>query len=221
MNIKYNKKKEALRKDPVMEYFLKIIDTAQKNSNSLISGLVVLILIVAGIQIFSFTQKSTLGKAQDSFGKAMILYNENSESDAIEMFTFVVDNFKKTQVAAYSAYMLGHINLAKEEYKEAIAWFETASNDNGKTGFIPGGSLEALATCYEAEEELDRALEYFEKALGNKMLSFRYPAIRWKMALINKKLGNKDKVEFYCNEIVSDTLAINYKKKAENLLVSK
>ncbi len=131
MNIKYNKKKEEMRKDPVMEFIDSSVNFGQKNSNAIISALVILVLIVVGVQIFSFTQKSTLAKAQDSFGKAMILYNENSESDAIDMFKFVVENYKSTPLAIYSAYMLGHINLAKEEYTEAITWFELAGKENG------------------------------------------------------------------------------------------
>jgi hypothetical protein len=38
------------------------------------------------------------------------------------------------------------------------------------------------------------------------------------MALLYKKLGSNDKVEFYCNELISDTLALDYRKKAESLL---
>ncbi len=220
MNIKYSKKKEELRKDPVMESLVKAKDYITENSDKLITVLVIIILLFGGFQIFSYVRKSSRLKAQNDFGRAMLLYTDQELSRAQEAFEEVIENHRNTSQAAYSSFMIGHIYFAGEKYDDAIEYFEKVYANKKCTGFIRGESFEALAMCYEAQGDLERALEYFEKALNDETIVYRYPAVRWKMALINKKLGNSDKVVFLCNELVSDTLALDYKKIAENLLAT-
>lgn len=218
MNIKYSKKKEELRKDPVLESIVKSKDFITENSNTLVTGFVVLVLIFGGFKIFSYVQKTNLLKAQNDFGKAMLLYTGQEYTKAMDAFKQVVEDHQNTSQATYSAFMAGHIYFAEGKYDEAIQYFEEASANKKNIGFICGESLEALGNSYESKGELEKSLEYFEKALNDKTIGYRIPAIRWKMALINKKLGNNDKTELFCKELVSDTLALEYRKKAENLL---
>ncbi len=218
MNIKYSKKKEELRKDPVLEFIEKAQVFVTKHSNIIISGFAAILLLFAGFHIYSRVIKSKKLKAQEDFGRATLLYASNETAKAIDGFTRVIENHKNSSHAAYSAYIIGHMYLAQEKYDGAIYWFEKVASHRKKIGFIRGESLEALATCYEAKGDYKQALQYFDKAIHNKQLVYRYPAIRWKMALLNKKIGDMDKVEYYCNELISDTLALKYKMDAENLL---
>ena len=220
MNIKYSKRKEELRRDPVIESFVKGRVFIKDHGNRIMTSIVIVVLVFIGFQIFNYIKESRLSKAQDDFGRAMIVYSEGDMAKAIEAYNMVIENYKKTSHAAYSAYMIGNINLLKENYDGAIDYFEKAVSNKKNSGFIQGQSLEGLATCYEAKGDLTKSLQYFEKTLNNKTVAYRYPAIRWKMALINKKLGIDDKVFHYCKEIISDTLALDLKKKAENLLAS-
>ncbi|MFH1126936.1 MAG: tetratricopeptide repeat protein [archaeon] len=220
MNIKYNKKKEELRRDPVMEFLEKTKEFIIAYSNTILTILVVGALVFAGFQVFSYLKRNTLAKSQNDFGRAMIAYSENNTQEAMQAFEQVIENHKNTVHAAYSAFMLAQIYRVAEKYTDAIAMFNKAYANNKNSGFVKGESLEGLALCYEATGETEKALEYFEKALHDKSISYRYPAIRWKMALINKQLGNMEKATTFCNAIVSDTLAAEYKKKAENLLAA-
>ncbi len=220
MNIKYSKKKEELRKDPVLESIEKSRIFIKEKGNRIITSIVIIVIIFIGFQIVTYVKETSLSKAQDDFGRAMIVYTEGDVTKAIEAFNLVIENHKKTPHAAYSAYMIGYISLLKENYDGAIDYFEKVLSNKKDIGFIQGQSLEGLATCYEAKGDLNKSLHYFEKAINNKTVAYRYPTIKWKMALINKKLGNDDKVFHYCNEIISDTLAMDLKKKAENLLAT-
>jgi tetratricopeptide (TPR) repeat protein len=179
---------------------------------------VAVVVVVAGLQIYLYVNASTMNKAQNVFGKAMILYQENQPDKALEAFKEVCADYGKTPLGYYSAYMLGEEYLKKGNYNEALVWLEKVASGGANIGFVRGESLEAIGTCYDAMNEREKALEYFSRALKDNSVTYRHPAICWKMALIYQLAGNKDKVNFYCNELISDTLAADYRKKAENML---
>ncbi len=218
MNIKYNKKKEELRHDPVLESIAKTQQALKANSNRIISALIVIILILAGFQVMNYLGRKKLEGAQEGFGRGMLHLAAAEEDNALEAFSSVTDEFSNTAHGAYSAYLVGQIHLANGRYDEALASFEsTVNNKNGK-GFIQGEALIALATCYEAMGNDDLAMDYFNRALKDVSVRYRHPSVRWKMALLNKKNGNTEKAKTFCNELVSDTLSQDYGKKAEGLL---
>ncbi len=220
MNIKYSKKKEELRRDPVLETIAGAKEFVTAQSDKIVTTLVIIILLFGGFQIFSYVRRSARLKAQNDFGRAMLLYTGKDISLAKEAFEEVIANHGNSPQAGYSAFMIGHMYLAEEKYDDAIEYFQKACESKKKIGFVRGEALEALATCYEAQGDNETALEYLQKALNDKTITYRYPAIRWKMALINKELGNDETVKFFCNKLVSDTLALEYKKMAENLLAT-
>ena len=220
MNIQYNKKKQELHSDPLITFLSNakhIIKTQAKNF--IVSG-VILVIIVAAFQIFVYIKKSNASKAIQDYGKAMLLYSEKKSNEAIEAFKSVVEKHPSTIHAAYSAFTIGQILLKDQKYSEAIPWFEKANSINtGDKSFIRGSSLEALGVCYEAKHDLPNAQKYFEKAINDPSSMHRHTALAWKLALIYKKNDNKDKVLYYCNKILADTIVTEYKQKAENLKV--
>lgn len=220
MNIKYSKKKEDLRKDPVLESIEKARVFIKENGNRIVTGVVIVVLFFAGFQIFTYVKETSVAKAQEQFGRAMMLYSDGEMDKAVEEFNLVLENHANTSHAAYSAHMIGHIFLLQGNYDNAISYLEKVLSKKKNVGFLIGQALESLGTCYEAKGDLNMALEYYNKAMKDNSIVYRYPAIKWKMALINKKLGNSDKVYSYCSDIISDTLAVKFKKKAENLLAT-
>lgn len=218
MDIKYSKKKEELRKDPLIESLTVTKQYIKEHGNRIVTGIVVIALCVAGYFVYTYMKRATMTKAQEDFGKAMMLYKANDILKSIEAFDQVIENDGGSPHAAYSAYMVGQIYMIEGKYDDAIKYLEKALSNKKSMEFIPGQSLESLGICYEAKGDNEKALDCFEKALKDKAVIHRFPAIRWKMALINKKLGNTDKVLYYCKELASDTLAAEYKKKAENLV---
>jgi tetratricopeptide (TPR) repeat protein len=180
--------------------------------------------------IFNSIKKSGLQKAQESFGKALVLYEIGSGSSkgadenflkAVDAFKAVVENHKGTPQATYSAYLLGNIFLKQQRFDEAITSFNAAVSANPRTGFVGASALEGLATCYEAKGNTEEALTYLKKALQDERLRYRGPALAWKSALICKDLKKVDDAKSYCQKIIADTMsaAASFKQKAENMLV--
>jgi tetratricopeptide (TPR) repeat protein len=109
--------------------------------------------------------------------------------------------------------------LERGRYDEAIAWLEMVAKEERKGGVVSGAALEGLSAAYEGKGDYERALEYVRKALEDKRMAYRYPALRWKMALLCAETKQFGRAESLCRDIVADTLAATYHQKARNLLV--
>lgn len=219
MNIQYSKKKQELKTDPFVGFLIQVKEYAKARSSALIGGLIAVLLVIAVVMSYNSMAKSRLSKAQEAFGSAMMAFTANDDQKAIEAFAVVTENHGNSPQAAYAAYLLGHILRRQDRCDEAITWFEMAKSKSKSKNFISGGALEAMATCYESMDNLDEAIRHFEMALEDKKYEYRYPALRWKLALLNKGQSNYDKAKGYCQDIVSDTLATALKQDAENLLI--
>jgi tetratricopeptide (TPR) repeat protein len=219
LQIQYNKKKQEMREDPVLEGIYKAREFAVSHANQLVIALAVVVTIVMATVGYSYVRNQSLEKAQDAFGRAMIAYSAGEQDKAIQALSLVVDNHRQTPHAGYSAYLLGNLYLERSRYDEAIKWFEVAA-ENDNAGFVAGESTEGLAIAYEAKGEPERALEYYRKVLDDKRVSYRGPAVHWKMALINKQMGRTQEAQQHCESLVSDTVSIaaDYRQKAESLL---
>ncbi|MBD3421222.1 MAG: tetratricopeptide repeat protein [Chitinivibrionales bacterium] len=219
VNIQQNKKKQEIKRDPLVEFLLKARNWLKANNSAALGAVSVIVLLFVGYTFYNSVKRNQLRKAQETFGRAMIAYSNGSIDEAVETFALVTDNHGNSPQAAYSAFLLGNIYLKQGRADQALSWFETARGKASASHFVSASALEAIATCYERTGEYEKALTYFKQALENDQLAFRAPAIRWKMALINKQLSNADIAREYCEEIVADTSAATYQQKARNMLV--
>ncbi len=217
MEIKYSAKKQEMRHDPVMEGIVNARKYVTENSNTLLSVVIVILLVISGFAAYTHVKRSGEKRASEAFGKAMIAYTEQRTGDAVEGLSLVADKHRSAPQAAYAAFMLGHLYLGQGNYDEAITWFDVAAGHKN-AGFVAGEALEGLAACFEAKENYEQALDYLQKALKVKTISYRYPAIRWKSALICRSLGRNDEARRWCEDMLSDSLATQYRQKVENLL---
>ena len=218
MNIKFSQKKQEMREDPVLEFFLKAKQYVMKNANVLSGVVIALVVVVGFFFIYAQMKKSGDEKAEEAFGQAMIEFNNRNMEKAIEDFRIVADNHRNTASGAESALMLGSIFTNIGKYDEAIQWFQMAEAGTGDIGFISGEAREGIAGCYEAKGDIPKALEYLEKAVKDDRITFRHAAIRWKMALLNEKTKGTERAKTLCREILNDTTATDYRQRAENLL---
>jgi tetratricopeptide (TPR) repeat protein len=221
LEIKYSKKKQEIRKDPFMEFLMKAKEYSIAKSNTLVAAGIVACLLVCGVWVYTYLNRTGVEKAQDAFGKAMVSYSSGDEQKAIEAFKTVVDNSKNSPQAVYSAFILGNTFLRQERYDEALTWFKTATSNNAASGFVGADALEGMAVCYEAKGNREEALSCLKKALNDQRVRYRFPSLRWKAALISKELGRVEDAKGFCRQITADTVsqAATFKQKAENFLV--
>jgi tetratricopeptide (TPR) repeat protein len=219
LNIQYSKKKEEIRKDPVMEWLLSVKSFFAGNQRNLAIGGGTVLVIVAIAALVSWNTGKRKAEAQEIYGKAMIAFQRGNLEEAQGIITGLIDKYGSTPQAGYGSFLLGTINYRQEKYDEAIKWFEVASRIKNHTAFVPGGALEQIASCYEAKGDLEKSLSYLKEALADPNAAFRFPAIRWKLALQAMELNKTKEAQDFCTQIVSDTTAGEFRQKARNLLL--
>jgi tetratricopeptide (TPR) repeat protein len=220
MEIKYSKKKQEMRRDPFMDFLESTKKVFEDNSKSLLIVGIAIVLILSGYFGYKYVQKVSLGKAQESFGKAMVAYGSGDEAKAIDALKQVVEDHKSSSQAVYSAYLLGNMFLRATKYDEAITWFKLAESKKATTGFVGADALEGLADSYASKGDKDEAVKYLKEALADQRIRYRFPALAWKAALLSKELGKSDDAKHFCEQIIADTAsqAAPLKQKAENFL---
>lgn len=218
MNIQYNKHKQELKGDPLVDWLAKAKESVIANAQSLIIAGVVVAVVVGGYFFYQGMKASSIRKAQNSFGTAMMAYSSGDTQKASDALNQVLSNHGNTPQASYSAFLLGNLLLKQSKYDEAIAQYEIARS-KGRGTFVAASALEGLAACYEGKGDQAKAVSLLEQAINDDRIRYRHPALRWKLALLSKDLQNFDKAQKLCQDIVSDTMATDYRSKAENLLV--
>ena len=218
MNIQYNKQKQEVKDDPVLGLFISARKYFEEQKKNLGIGAMVIVGVVLVGFFMQSTRESSLKKANDAFGKAMVAYESGDAAATIEGFTQVTRAYKGTPFASYSAYILGSLYFSKGEYAPAIIWLQSAIASNG--GFISGEATEALATCYENQGTTDKAIQYYQKALTDTRISYRFPTIRYKLALLLSDKGQPQPAIKYLQQIISDTTltAQEYREKSQIVL---
>jgi tetratricopeptide (TPR) repeat protein len=217
VNIEYSKKKQEMRRDPLMEFLVVAKQFFIARSNTLIGFGVGAAIVIAALAAWNSIQKRQVRRAQEAFGNAMVLYAKNDDQKAFEEFAKVIQSDGGSPHAAYSAYLMGQILMKQGKYQDAIKWFEIART-KGSANFVGGSAIEGLAACYESLGQMDKAQNCFAEAMKNDQLKFRQNAIRWKLALINQEQKQFDKAMQFCGEIVADTSEKVLRDQAANLL---
>lgn len=219
MNIKNNKHKKELREDPVMDWILNTKDNIVKY-RTVITGVAIGVIVLFGAALsFKQVNANKQKNALNSFGEAMIAYQDKNYDKAIDKFSTTVNSYGSTPQAVFGAYMLGSIYSEQNKYQEAIDWFKKAVTPKQSAEFVSGQALEGISASYENMGQTDEAIKYLQEALNDKRIKHRHVAIKWKIALLNSK-KDAEKTKQLCKEIMKDPTAGEYYQKAENLLAA-
>jgi tetratricopeptide (TPR) repeat protein len=213
------KKKSTVQEggDPLKDGVIKTREFFKKNSSTIIACAFAALILGGGALFYNHMRENNIRKAQEIFGVGIMDYNAGNFEQALESFTIAANDHRNTPVGTMSAFMKGSIYLQQQNPDQAITWFDAAVN-GPEAGFVRGQALEGLATAYEEKGDVSNAVRHLERALRDRGAAHRHPAIRWKLALLNK--DNASVASNYCREIIADSLAAQYHQRAENLLAA-
>ena len=214
-----NQKKSGIPEgiDPLVDGVVRFRAFISKNGGAVAAVIVAVVVVAVGVLVYNALRESQIRKAQELFGVGILDYNADRFDAALESFVQAAGKYKGTPQGAMSAFMAGSIYFQQNNVDQAVTWFETAAG-GAESGFVKGQALEGLAAAYEEKGDNAAAIRSLEKALRDKSAAHRRSAIRWKLALLNK--DNAAAASRYCKELIADTLAAQYRQKAENLLAS-
>jgi hypothetical protein len=218
LDIKRKKSGVSEGADPLVDGIVKARKFFTKNGTLITVFCVAVVVIVGGSFIFNNMKEANIRKAQEIFGVGILDYHAEQFDRALTSFNEVANNFARTPVGTMSAFMMGSIYLQQGNHDQAITWFETAANGKD-AGFVRGQAIEGLAVAHEEKGDVAAAVRNLERALRDKTIAHRHPAIRWRLALLTRD-ANSSAAIAHCRGIIADTMATTYHQKAENLLAA-
>ncbi len=190
------------------------------NKNIVLGIAVVIIAVYAGISSISYSKNKAATEAKTAYGA---LFIEQVKYDTLNVANAVslIENTTESDLAAYTAYQLATSALSNSKFEDAISWFDKAISNRPSSALIMSAIYEGKGVALESTGDEAAALELYKKSLSAKKSSFRANDVRYKIALLQNKNGEKDAVKTLCEAISNDSTATpELKQNADNLLLA-
>ena len=157
-----------------------------------IAGIVVAVILVGYLSIYGY-MRHVNKKGQEAYNLAYNALTEVSERDAgdkaavvpenenlkeaEDLFEAVIDEYGMSKAARLALPQVGHINFTQQKYKEAVRYYERFREEiSGHPQYKDLTSL-ALASCFEAKGEFDKAVSTLTPIVEDPTNPFRETAM--------------------------------------------
>lgn len=196
--------KKDLKEDKLVTYYFQVQDWFEANAK-LVYGVLAVIIVLVGAYIY---YDNSLEKAEQlasvDLSKAMRVYEASDYSNAITLFSNLVEEYGSTTSGklgkfylANSFYKIGDYTNAKEYFKKSVSGLK--SDDH-----LAAAAAAGVAACMEQEENFAEAAKTFEnvaKKYSKTPLASHYV---FKAARCYTLAENKDKAASLYDQIISD-----------------
>jgi tetratricopeptide (TPR) repeat protein len=197
-------KKIAKKKLKEPDEFVSLTERAYlfitRHGRRIVSGGIVLLIVLIAVFLYLRWEKKSEEDAYRRFSSAAFLYQmvsspprEGSPADyktVLEKFGEVAAKFPKTSSGKISLLYQGNIHLRLGEFEEAIESYQTFLQKAGKEKIYRTFALEGLGYSYEGKKEYEKALQSYEKVLGEGE-PFQQGDAHLNMGRCYEKLGKK------------------------------
>lgn len=203
-----------------------LVQWTQDNKLIVTLGIVSILALGIGFSAYSYYNKRANEEASSAYFDALKFSEEDFDEEgktkpkdldkAKVALQNVIQQHKNSNVAILTNLQLGFLALSKNEFKEALEFYEAAfSKINSKDNLYPLALL-GLSKALEKNNKPNEALEHFEKIISaEKSFPGRDIAL-WDAIRLTKE-NNKEKAKKYLNLLLEDYPSSNYEQKAKNL----
>jgi len=153
--------KHEIKEDNFVTAVLRTREFIYAHQNAFFTGLVIVIVIIAGVLWMSNSKEKTRQSAATQFAESLASYRSGDIQTAEEMFKIINERFKGSEEGAYSAYLAGKCALEDRRNAQAIDLFNGYLERSGKYPFFHDAALEGLATALENERNYEKAAEAY------------------------------------------------------------
>lgn len=169
----------------------------ERNQIAVFGGLAAVVLIVGGLFVYrNFIVKPRQVEAVDQMSQAQIQFSRDSFALALTNpgggymgFVDIVDNFKGTKAANIANYYAGISYLHLGEYVAALDYLNAFKPDGE---VLPIMKFGAMGDAFSELQDLDKALEYYERAVDQGENQVLVPYYLKKIGMLNERNGDME-----------------------------
>lgn len=157
-------KRKQIREDQLITTALKVSNFVQERFAHVITGVVVLIAIVAVVLFASQARKNSGRAAEREFSVAMNLYQTGQLEQAGTAFATLADQRSGRRSGQAAIYFLGETRMAQYRYQEAVEAYDRYLEKVGDSGEFSHAAMIAKGLCYEGLGQFRMAAELMDSA---------------------------------------------------------
>ena len=197
-----------------------IKDFFVQHGTKVIVGLVIVLVIVAGVIQIRDSRLAAAAEQAEILGKGYAFLYANDKENALTEFEAQVNAGKLNGLAlAKAALFAGNIKFEKADYDGAIALFNKSIDNAGSVALVRAAAIHGLASAkmekgdYSAAAKLlEDFVKEFGKRTGDKEDRYQkeepvdetplVPDAMWKLALLHKELGSNGKAKTVAERLI-------------------
>jgi tetratricopeptide (TPR) repeat protein len=157
-------KKRQMKEDQLVTTALKVSNFVQERFSHVITGVVVLIVIVAIVLFASQARKNSGRAAERDFAVAMNQYQTGQLEQAGTAFASLADQHSGRRSGKAAMYFLGETRMAQYRYQEALEAYDRYLDKAGDSGEFSHPAMIAKGLCYEGLGQFRMAAELMDSA---------------------------------------------------------
>lgn len=196
--------KRRINKKPD-EQLVDIVEVKDKTQNffeekkSMILGVIgLIVLLVVGFLVFKYmfqqpkekNAKAAIYKAEQQFQRDSFALALENPGGGFEGFLDIIDNYSGTSTANAAKLYAGISYLNLGLYDEAIEYLSAHSTSGTYSPIVKNGNL---GDAYSEKQDFDKAISYYQKATNAGSDALLTPYYLYKLGMLSKRNGNKDK----------------------------
>ena len=147
-----------------------------------------------------FTAQKLYEQALDQSNDSIFRLSINGTEEKMG-FLQIIDEYSGTDASNLANYYIGMSYLKLKDYKNSIKYLSKFDSDDKMLSSISQGSI---GDCFTQLDQLDDALDYYEKAINMNTNDYTTPLNLLKAAHISMELNKNKKSYNYFSRIKSD-----------------
>lgn len=205
-------------KEQAQDYF-------EKNKNLVIGILGVIFIAVGGFIVYKFMiqqpkenqAKVAMFRAEQQFQRDSFALALENPGGGYEGFLDIIENYGGTETANAAKLYAGISYLNVGRFDDAITYLDTY-NPTGLYGpILKNGNL---GDAYSELQDFEKAKSHYQKATNAEADALMTPYYLYKLALLNRRLGDSASADKALNRIKNDFPESEEATKASNLLAN-
>ena len=157
-------KKKQIKEDQLVTTALKVSNFVQERFAHVITGVVVLIAIVAIVLFASQARKNSALAAERELSVAMNQYQTGQYEPAGTAFASLADQHSRRRSGKVALYFLGETRMAQYRYQEAIEAYDRYLDKAGDSSEFSRAAIIAKGYCYEGLGRFREAAQLMDAA---------------------------------------------------------
>jgi tetratricopeptide (TPR) repeat protein len=158
-------KKKEIKEDRLITLALQTSNYVQEHFTQVISGVVVLIAVIAVVLFTANARRNTAMASERELSLALTQYQMGDKELAGTAFANLADRYSSHQAGVMAMYFLGECHLATYRYDEAITAYDRYLDKAGSEGAFRDAALIGKAMGYEGLLDFKEAARIMEQVV--------------------------------------------------------